>query len=168
MCHVHHASFLMWHGQGQFLRCPLCLPSSMNSVYYNSISFAVSTSASTGDIQIQPLVNHPVVHSGSGGPPMGESSSSSNPYRIGTGVGTRKPAFGTSGIASFGSSSSSSTSSALGGGQQIMVPYPLPPPQEQVQPLKVNVCYYSSRVPRHSVRATRCGTGKDQRSNNAS
>jgi hypothetical protein len=81
--------------------------------------------AGAGDIQIQPLVNHPtgpVNPNSSGGPPPGEASGSSNPYRI-AGVGTRKPAFGSSGISSFGSSSSL-------GGQPVMPSYQPPPPLE--------------------------------------
>lgn len=67
-------------------------------------------SASTGNIQIQPLADHPEPVAGglppAGPPPSASADGVANPYRIGTGVGTRKPAYGASGIASFTSSSS--------------------------------------------------------------
>ena len=65
----------------------------------------------------------------------GASGGSSNPYRIGTGFGSRKPAYGTSGIASFSGSTSVAppTSQLLTQHPQMMVPsqptQPAPPPQ---------------------------------------
>ena len=68
-------------------------------------------------------------------PPPGPSTSarggsgSSNPYRIGTGFGSRKPAFGASGIASFSGSGAPPTSQSLSQQQPMMMPsQPLQPP----------------------------------------
>ncbi len=62
-------------------------------------------SIATIDLQIQPFANHPDSHQAQGAPPPPPPSSGagSNPYRIGTGVGGRKAAYSTTGIASFAS-----------------------------------------------------------------
>ena len=66
-------------------------------------------------------------------PPPGSGGSSSNPYRIGTGFGSRKPAYGTSGIASFSSTVAvgPSVSQPLTQQAPMMVPAQpaQPPPQ---------------------------------------
>lgn len=62
---------------------------------------------------------------------MSAAGGSANPYRIGTGFGTRKPAYGTSGIASFGGSTSVAppTSQSLTQQPPMMVPsQPIQPP----------------------------------------
>ena len=59
------------------------------------------------------------------GPPPSQSAAGSNPYRIGVGLGSKKPAYGVSGIASFGPS-----------GQQTSQPMTAPsqpPPAASVQ-----------------------------------
>lgn len=110
------------------------------------VPLSITNSAGAGDIQIQPLVNHP--GTSQGGPPPGEVPGGSNPYRIGTGIASRKPAFGASGIASFGSTPSSSGSSFGQSGQPAMMP-PYQPPEIgafQVRllsnaPRRYSICY---------------------------
>ncbi len=60
------------------------------------------------------------------GPPPSQSSGGSNPYRIGVGLGSKKPAYGVSGIASFGGPSGQSNS-------QPMITPSQPPPPASVQ-----------------------------------
>ena len=59
------------------------------------------------------------------GPPPSQSATGSNPYRIGVGIGTKKPAYGVTGIASFGSNNQQPA-------QPMVAPsQPLPPPSTQ-------------------------------------
>lgn len=60
----------------------------------------------------------------------------SNPYRIGTGVGTRKPAYGISGIASF-----STTSSSVG---SVSQPLLLPANLQPAAPLQQSMAFQAS------------------------
>lgn len=104
-------------------------------------------SANAGDVQIQPLattgpVNLSGVSQGAPPPPPGEVSGGSNPYRIGTGIGSRKPAYGASGIASFGSTSSSSGQPSQPS-QPIFQPPP-PPPQEEAFQVGMGSFWYWS------------------------
>ena len=55
------------------------------------------------------------------GPPP-QTGASSNPYRIGTGIGSRKPAYGVSGIASFGGPTSNVPPATGQPSEQVMVP----------------------------------------------
>ena len=60
------------------------------------------------------------------GPPPSQAVGSSNPYRIGVGLGNKKAAYGVSGIASFGGPSGQSNS-------QPMITPSQPPPAPNVQ-----------------------------------
>ena len=72
-----------------------------------SITFFIAA-LNSEDPQIQPLANHPEPlktnqAQGPPPPPPPSSGAGSNPYRIGTGVGSRKAAYSSTGIASFAS-----------------------------------------------------------------
>ncbi len=107
--------------------------------------FLAFNSPNTGNIQIQPLADHPDPPPNVGqGPPLPASvpaERGANPYRIGTGMVTRKPNYGVSGIASFGSAPPSSSGSSMGTqpSQPMVPPATFQPaqPLQQSQPFQV-------------------------------
>lgn len=72
-------------------------------------------------------------------PPQSSASAGSNPYRIGTGFGSKKPAYGVSGIASFGPTTYTSSQPMMA--PNPPVPQPSVPAFSQVLPLS-NTGFY--------------------------